>query len=595
MKTNKIHFLIFSLILLLSVCSCEQYLDKSPDSTLNDKEIFTTFYTFQGFEEEMYNCIVDYGHAGYARFLLADEVVSGVQHPFDVGSYWESDIPLFWGTVSTAQVNYDKRVWPLCWYGIRKANIALSKLDLFQGTKEERDVLEGQALFFRAWFHFELMRYWGGMPYIDTVLSAESDYKINRLTYRECALRVAQDFQRAANLLPVNWDLMEYGQKTLGNNRQRISKIMAMAYKGKVLLFAASPMMNEESTGKNEYDQELCKKAANALAETINECDNTGMFKLETWETWPSQFYNWTRYKMTGGSEVIMNATPYLWYRTESHMIGRTLPKQLGKGNNGVVSPEVPTNNYIKNYAMANGLPIDDPESGYNPNDPWTGREPRFYHDITIDGDWLTKQSAAGSDKFVQLYNGGRHRVGVTGSVTGYFYRKFSQPGLSQWEYEHTRDFNAFIPYLRLADVYLMYSEAVLHGYGSPTSTSDVSSITALETLNTIRNRAKLPNLLPRYYSTNEKFMGEIIRERAVEFAFEGERFDDLRRWNLHDQLKYCQKTAIEFDRGADGKPINIREKLIITKVVFKPKHNWLPLKTTDTKMFEGFQQNPGW
>lgn len=599
MKRIKIKYIkfLFLIIPFLLIASCEDYLDKSPESIINDEDIFTHFYNYQGFIEEMYNCIVDYGHAGYARFLFADEVISGVQHTFDVGNYWESSggSGLFWGSVSTAQVNFDKRVWPLCWYGIRKANIALSKLDMFQGTKEERDVLEGQALFFRAWFHFELMRFWGGMPYIDSVLEPDKEYLKPRLSYKECALKVAEDFKKASELLPVDWDTMDYGQLTLGGNRQRISKIMAMAYQGKVLLFAASPLMNGQSVGNYSYDAELCKLAADIFGETINLCSTTQMFELEPWKSRTDNFYNFVAYKMTGGKEVIMNATPYLWYRTESHMIGRTLPKQLGKGNNGVISPEVPTHNYIMNYAMKNGLPIDDSESGFDPNDPWANREPRFYIDITIDGDWLTKQTAAGPDMFAQLYNNGRHRAGVEGSVTGYFYRKFSPQGLSQWDYNDVRKFNAFIPFLRLADVYLMYAESVLHGYGSPLATTSTSSLSALDALNVIRNRSQLPNLLPRYYASKEKFMEEIIRERAVELAFEGQRFDDLRRWNIADKPKFNIKTAINFDRGTNGKPTNIQENIIIKKTFIKGKHEWLPINYKDTKIFEGFQQNPGW
>ncbi len=63
---------------------------------------------------------------------------------------------------------------------------------------------------------------------------------------------------------------------------------------------------------------------------------------------------------------------------------------------------EVPTWNYIKNYAMANGLPIDDPASGYDPNDPWANREPRFYSDIAVDGDKMVASAAAGPDQYIQ-------------------------------------------------------------------------------------------------------------------------------------------------------------------------------------------------
>ncbi len=88
--------------------------------------------------------------------------------------------------------------------------------------------------------------------------------------------------------------------------------------------------------------------------------------------------------------------------------------------------------------------------------------------------------------------------------------------------------------------------------------------------------------------------MGEIIRERAVELAYEAHRFCDLRRWNLNGEIEYREKTAIDFDRGIDGKPINLQERIIITRVVEK-KHNWLPLPLSNTNLYPEFPQNPGW
>ena len=89
--------------------------------------------------------------------------------------------------------------------------------------------------------------------------------------------------------------------------------------------------------------------------------------------------------------------------------------------------------------------------------------------------------------------------------------------------------------------------------------------------------------------------MEEIIRERAVELAYEGARFQDLRRWNLNTLRKYKIKTALDFDRDPDtGKPVNIKERTVLVRVAEK-KHNWLPFQVSFTKQYEGFPQNPGW
>lgn len=70
------------------------------------------------------------------------------------------------------------------------------------------------ALFFRAWWHFEMMQYFGGLPYIDTVLSATEKMSLPRLSYQECADKAAVDFRMAADLLPINWDNTTVGKQT---------------------------------------------------------------------------------------------------------------------------------------------------------------------------------------------------------------------------------------------------------------------------------------------------------------------------------------------------------------------------------------------
>ena len=245
---------------------------------------------------------------------------------------------------------------------------------------------------------------------------------------------------------------------------------------------------------------------------------------------------------------------------------------------------------------MANGLPLDDPASGYNPNDPWTGRDPRFYVHIVVDGNLMVNSSAAAGlpDKYALLYNGGRHKGGTQGSVTGYYYKKYTPVGCNPWDNKWGA-FQAYQPILRLADVYLMYAEAALWGYGSASGTVAGSGLTAEQAFNVIRNRAQLPAIDSKFTGTKESFMQEIIRERAVEHAFEGLRWFDLRRWNLNGDPKYINKTAIDFDRDpVTKKPVNIQERVLVTRVVEK-KHNWVPFVVGYTKLYKEWPQNPGW
>jgi len=595
---NTIMVRMLCLMLLLGASSCEKYLDKAPEADISEEDVFGNFISFQGFVEEMYNCIMDPNKGGaWNQYLFADETLNNSPYAFDNGNYWGNHGYFYGQSVNTRDNNSrTKRVWEYAWYAIRKANVALEKLDqegLFNGSQEERDHLRGQALFFRGWFYFELARYWGGMPYVTRALGPAEQLttdEFRRLNFQECALRMADDFRAAADILPVHWDQSGPGQRTLGHNRDRINKFHALGYLGKALLYAASPMMNEEATGSNTFQAELCGRAAEAFGELLKLADETGTYRMQSWDAWTDNFWRWNN-ERPGGTECIMVPIIYDRSRVRWSTLGATVPSSLGLNSGS--SADVPTHNNTKNYAMANGLPIDDPASGYNPNDPWTGREPRFYKDILVDGDQIINES--GPDRYAELYLGGRHRSQISPpSVTGYYAKRYSPMG-SELTISRAGGLQAYVPYLRLADIYLMYAEAVLFSPdGSPQAASEHYSMTAEQALNVVRNRAQLPNISEKYSATKEAFFEEIVRERAVELNFEGARFCDLRRWNRNGDARYLDKTAIDFNRGTDGKPINIRERVIVKRSVEK-KHNWLPIQVQFTTQYEGFPQNPGW
>ncbi|MDR1724661.1 MAG: RagB/SusD family nutrient uptake outer membrane protein [Tannerella sp.] len=598
MKTIKYLLSIYLIAVLgISMTSCEDYLEKTPASDISDKDAFGNFTSFQGFIELLYNCIVDPDKGGaWNNHLFADENVGPSPYPFDQGNYWSNSGYLFGSLNPTSTNSRDKRLWENAWWAIREANLALEKLEeegLFNGTDEERNLIKGQALFLRGWFYFDICRYWGGMPYVDKVIGPADDMfteEFNRLNFRETALRMVEDFRAAANLLPDHWDKCGPGQTTLGNNSDRINKFHCLAYMGKAYLFAASPMINEEATGNNSFDPELCAKAAQAFGELLTLRDNTNIYSLQTWDTWTDIFWRYS-YLRPGGTECIMVPIIFDRGRVRWSTTAAMVPSSLGLNSGS--SADVATHNFVKNYAMANGLPIDDPESGYNDQDPWTNREPRFYKDILYDGCQIWQ--AADINQYAQLYNGGYHRNTINpASASGYYYKRYAPmgPGFSA---SMANQLQAYIPYMRLSDVYLMYAEAVnfMTG-GGPTAKASNYSMTAVDALNMIRTRGQIPELTPKYYANKDVFFEEIVRERAVEMAFEGQRFDDLRRWNRNYDPRYIYKTAVDFDRGPDGKPENVRERVILTRAVDK-KHNWLPIMTKYTTQFAGFPQNPGW
>lgn len=599
----------FVFTFIIGLTACTDYLDKAPESEISSTDAFINFTNFQGFTEELYATVPDYiGCVWACDWLLADEILhkeGGIwlNDTFDKGDFWSWTTGAWISYLDAPSANtntgssFDKDMWPNAWYAIRKANLGLENIEnLTDATQEEKDLIKGQLLFFRGFYHFELMCYWGGLPYIDKVLSSADKLELPRLNYQQTADRVAEDLRAAADLLPVDWDKTVIGDKTSGQNWQRITKVMALGYLGKNYLFAGSPLMNKESTGSATYNIEYCKKAADAFAELLKYVDSgESWVRLVNFSKYSDLFFtngqSFIPGIINGEGEAIFQSPVYSsWFA--GCPWGPSSIFVDGNIGGGYASPNA---RYVENYGMANGLPIDDPESGFNPADPWTKRDPRFYHDIVIDGDQVIKGSAPADKekyRYASLYNGGASRDNQKVGRTGYELRKLTP--MTANEIDGFPSNYMHLSYMRLADVYLMYAEAVLQAYGSATSSAP-GYITAEAAFNKVRTRCGAGAVAQKFVADKDKFMSEIIRERAVELSFEGDfRFNDLRRWMIAGDLKYREKTAIDFDRGADGKPINISERVILTRP-FENKHYWLPLKVNDVSLYSSFGQNPGW
>jgi hypothetical protein len=620
---------LFAMVLLI-LPSCEDYLDRTPESVISEEIAFQNFTNFQGYTEELYGCIVDFTNRYWTNsFNWGDDEIQSTANTFHFGVKIENGD--FWGWQSehdgwgagwldrsnaspshTNDPRFSKGIWPLAWYGIRKANVGLANLALMtEGTDEERRLIEGQLLFFRGWLHFQLIQYFGGLPYVEEVLPADVPLRLPRLSYHECAEKIALDLRRAADLLPADWDNTEAGKRTLGKNDLRINKIMALGFLGKNLLWAGSPLMNYESTNSKTYHPDYCRRAAAVFGELLTLCESgQAGYSLVPFENYHLNFYttaqNWA---LPGGTEAIFRA-PYTDANNSNWGSSKQYQPALITGGDVKF---LPTANYVKFYGMVNGLPLPDDitqadaESGYDPQYPWRGRDPRFYNDIVYDGVKVVQGSMppdVEQHRYASLHTAGSYRDVTTGSRTGYLNYKFIPLTANSWDdgYGFGNSLHLNVPYMRLADVYLMYAEAALMAQGSPQGKDPGFSKTAVDAVNFIRDRAGVGHVDSKFLGTVDAFLPELRRERAVELSFESHRFNDLRRWMLLIERPYTIKTSVEFDRtGAfndedptDNRVANIREQVILERN-FTEKHYWLPLKVADVTIYPEFHQNPGW
>lgn len=646
MKYNIVK-LFCALGLIYGFASCTDYLDKTPDSNVSSDQAFKNFTNFQGYVEEMYNCIpskesnywcttFNWGEDEIMNTGLGD---SHVTAHFDLGDYrhWYGDQQSFLHTDDLNPTKTDKYSHSLehAWYCIRKCNLGLANLDkMTDCTQEEKNIIKGQLLFFRAWWHEEMIAFFGGMPYVDTVLDGSQALTLPRLTYQECAKKCAEDFRAAADLLPNDWDKTAVGKKTLGKNELRITKVCALGYMGKVLLWAASPLNNlraEVGASKNgdtyKYNVELAAQAADALGEALAQV-NSGKTPYALAEYKYSDIYNHVakdgsksnfseifyttgkNWKQPGSTEAILRG-PYIGENSSNW----NFTKLWGPKLNGIVENDAlihqPTANYVNYYGMANGLPLDDPESGFDRKHPFKNRDPRFYHDIVFDGFKYINMTIAKEEddyqfKYIQMYTGSNLRSSASqGCRTGYYCQKLVPHQANKYDgmYNLGGALQCDLPYMRLADLYLMYAEAGAAVQGANYKSSKLD-LTAVDAINVLRNRVDAGHVADKFVADQKKFMDEVRRERAVELAFEGFRWNDLQRWLLLTEYPYNIKTSQEFKRVGnydftkndprDAEVTGWSVKRIVTRD-FSEKHYLLPLKESDVYLYPEFGQNPGW
>lgn len=622
--------ILLPLAVTAGISGCSEYLEKEPLSDIEENDPYKNFRNFQGFVEELYSCIplMEGGQMHNCWNFGEDEYWEPnedrlLSNHIDRGDYWGWNNLLYSNfhagsnTNPAAEERYKKGyLYGLCWAGIRKANTGIAHLDkLTDATQEEIDLITGQLYFFRGWFHFTLMQYWGGLPYIDTELPAGGQFHNPRLNYQETAEKAAADFKKAAEVLPIDWDKTTAGMTTYGSNGIRANKIMALAYLGKDLLYAGSPLMNKESTGSDSYNEDLCKRAAEAFGEALSLCESTGRYELADFEHYHDLFYTYKQNKINGLKEVIFYDNLVAFNNTwRWNQINDYRPFDINAS--GIKC--YPTANYVDYFGMANGMPITDitkadPESGYDPEYPFKDRDPRFYKDIVYDGVKCVKDGSQVRNNeewvYASLYDGGSYRKGpknpAKAAFTGYMNMKFVSQYMNDWD--GYKENNVFVlPLMRLADVYLMYAEAVAMGYGSPSASASNFTMSALDAVNKIRQRAGVGQVASKFSGSIDGFMSELRRERAVELAFEGHRFNDLRRWLLLDKAPYTQKKSVKFDRAADmdnatrfadpanAHVLNLREEVLFERH-YTDRHYWFPFLKDDVTMYPEFYQNPGW
>lgn len=539
------------LFISLLFWSCDDYLERAPGANLDENKVFQNFESATQFHADIYTNLAK----GFN--VLGDDTRAPLACATD-----EADSRYGWHTSNSfndgAYENVDN-VMANCYAGIRKANLFLSKKDIIPfPDKVTKERMMGEAFFLRAFFFHEVIKRYGGMPIMsDKMLKPTDNLNVPRNSYMECVDAILSDLADAIRYLPVRYTDNHQGRATQG---------AAMALKSRVLLYAASPIWDRQNNRTDKW--EVAYKAAYDLLELKDEDGN------KAYELYGSSADDYESVFLLrpeeGNSEVIFwrNDVPMDFKKQE---IDQWAPEGEGFGGKGAVAP---TQNFVNLYEMSNGMPIDVNGSGYDKQNPYKDRDPRFYKTIIYNGSVWQGVTA-------ELFVGGKHRSKKENNKTGYYVRKYLPESVT--EKSSSTSYHNWI-YFRLAEIYLNYAEALNESLGAPNTE-------VYNAVNTVRRRSEMPEL-PAGLSKNQ--MRERIKnERAVELSFEEHRWWDVRRWE--DGNKYFNGAFYEMEivKNNDG-TFSYNEVPFETRI-FMEKMNLYPIPKKELDKNPLYKQNPGW
>ena len=583
----------FQIILLILatgfISSCYDYLDKAPEQEVDINVVLSDYASFRSYTDYLYFLRKDYFEWFHRGLPCAnsDEATTTNTSWMDSFKYKQGDNWQAPDYKTTYELGYDKKpgnkdygkespVLANAMQGLRVANTALEYFHvLTDATEEQKRTIKGEIHYFRAWYYMQVILRYGGMPIIDKTFGGSDNLDLPRLTYQESNAWLLEELDRAIDLLPEVWPQNELG---------RANKGMAYAAKNLALLYASSPLMNPELS--HEYNIDHCEAlCANAIK--LFEMEQKGIYRLYSLDEYDDIWYSKT-------NPVSQEAIIYVNFKTreKGDMKVGAPSHRLG----GFQFFDSPTQNAVDRYETINGLPIDeDPE--YDPQDPYTDRDPRLRKNIYVNGDVVARK---GTTEFIfEPFIGGADNPTldkVGGKRTprgGYMMRKHWPFSANNKENDYWGWYKPWINY-RLAQVYLDFAEAANEAYG-PTGAVPGTSLTAVDAINVIRNRAQMPDVNSMYTGSKEIFRERIRNERAVELMFENQRSHDLRRWMIAIETMKDLKRA-HITKNGDGS-FSYDAVLLddIYQATFTERNYWYPVPKDDNFLSSAFEQNPGW
>jgi starch-binding outer membrane protein, SusD/RagB family len=546
---------LITLITAVPACKKNSFLASTVTGNLDSITVFTD----SAFAMQFLNNL--YAHAGFAadpkRFVvygIGNGVGAGLDAACDEAEgpnlSSSNGFTMFaTGTVNPSIVPTD--AWNTPYTMIRAANQFLGHLYEIPFNPTLKAETRAEARFMRAWYYFIMLEHYGGIPLIgDSVFTSTSPIHMPRSSFRACVNYIISECDSAAAYLPLTQTGANYG---------RASRGACLALESRVLLFAASPLFQNGGFAQGsangldsivaypDADPNRWTLAANAAQAVI--FVNAYSLFVDSVPNEPGYGFMYMFLQRSNPEYIfanMMDANKYLEVLWD-------VPSRGGGGG-----PH-PYQELVDAFPMSNGLAITDPNSGYDPANPYQNRDPRLTYTVMHDSTFRPIYNQPPAPISVYLNANANPPIAssqdavYTGTPTGFYINKMMDTSVTQY------GFNASyrcLPLMRYAEILLNFAEATNESVG-PNSY-------VYGAVEAVRQRAGLrPYQLPLNLS-QDSMRTVIQHERQLEFAFEGIRFFDVRRWLIAGQTENLEMHGMEVDRstaaGTVYKPFPVRK-----------------------------------
>lgn len=584
--------ILFVLISSALAVGCSDVLDPLPNGHYTDGNYEKYPSVIRGFIDKSYSLLpTTYAGNEYAYLECAtDNAVAreqtNVMRHLATGSLIQSEDPFaaWWGR------DYE---------GIYYANRFLYN-DLGLNTRYLTDLeadavlrrnLQGEAYALRAWYELDLLRKFGGkaadgrylgFPIVTEPVLGTDGPLLERATYEECLKQIVEDCDAAFEYLPLGNRNQLADDPTIQGARawHRFDGITTVAIKAMAYLTWASPAFNPDG------DRSRWEKAAEYAAQVMK-------FKLEVDGATTDGFDPAARFQWSdsNSSEIVFSSFDY----TGSDLETLFYPNGFqGTGSIGI------TQELVDAFPMANGYPIDDERSNFDPSNPYENRDPRFYSTVFYHGAKVLRPTNSEVMYTFDMTQEGQDVADAPyNSPTNYYVRKFLYLGWNKADVP-VLTLPRSIFFVRWTSMCLAFAEAANQVAGP---TDDRWGFSAKDAIAYLRKRttgdgmtglgaASDPYLDACAAAGREAFAELIRNERRIELCFEGDRFFDLRRWAADaGELNRPVSRAVIAPTGDDAGAVYSSEPVENRRFASR----WLPIPYAEMQRSPGMIQNEGW